>query len=76
MPYALIIEDDAILDNRVLDFISAFEKTKNGMFLQTDDVEYAKNKKIKLGEFNVFPISKGGSHNRLYYHAKNRSKNG
>lgn len=29
------------------------------MFLLTGDVEYAKNKKIKLGEFNVFPISKG-----------------
>ena len=59
LPYALIIEDDAILDNRTLDFMRDFEKkTKNGIFLLTGDFEYAKNKKIKLGNFKVFPVAK------------------
>ena len=59
LPYALIIEDDAVLDSRTVDFMSAFEKKpKNGIFLLTGDVEYAKNKKRKIGEFNVFPVSK------------------
>ncbi|MFQ1042825.1 glycosyltransferase family 25 protein [Gilliamella sp. CG16] len=59
LPYALIIEDDAVLDSRTVDFMSAFEKKpKNGIFLLTGDVEYAKNKKIKLGDFDVFPIAK------------------
>ncbi|MCX8588222.1 MULTISPECIES: glycosyltransferase family 25 protein [unclassified Gilliamella] len=59
LPYALIIEDDAIFDSRTVDFMSAFEKKpKNGIFLLTGDVEYAKNKKMRLGDFNVFPIAK------------------
>lgn len=58
LPYALIIEDDAVLDSRTVDFMSAFEKKpKNGIFLLTGDVEYAKNKKRKIGEFKVFPIA-------------------
>lgn len=58
LPYALIIEDDAVLDSRTVDFMRAFEKKpKNGIFLLTGDVEYAKNKKMKLGDFNVFPIA-------------------
>lgn len=59
LPYALIIEDDAVLDSRAVEFVREFKKRpKNGICLLTGDVEYAKNKKMKLGEFDVFPVSK------------------
>ena len=59
LPYALIIEDDAVLDSRAIEFVREFKKRpKNGICLLTGDVEYAKNKKMKLGKFKVFPVSK------------------
>lgn len=59
LPYALIIEDDAILDSRAIEFLREFEKKpRNGICLLTGDVEYAKNKKTKLGNFDIFPVAK------------------
>lgn len=58
LPYALILEDDAILNDKIVSFISTFEKNnkKEGFYLLTGDFDYIENKKIKLGEFDVFSV--------------------
>lgn len=59
LPYALILEDDAIINDKLLEFISEFEKhnKKEGMFLLTGDFSYIENKKTSLGDFDIYPIT-------------------
>lgn len=58
LPYAMIIEDDAQLNDKLPIFITEFEKsnTKKGIFLLTGDFCYIKNHKFKLGDFDLYPV--------------------
>lgn len=59
LPYALILEDDAIIDNRTIEFINAFKKNKKqGIFLLTGDFLYIKNKKFNMKNFTIFYVIK------------------
>ncbi len=58
LPYAMILEDDAVLSSQLPNFIADFEKfnTKEGIFLLIDDFKYIVNKKIKIGSFDIYPV--------------------
>ncbi|MBS0848442.1 glycosyltransferase family 25 protein [Citrobacter sp. JGM124] len=59
LKYALIIEDDAVLDDGLKELLLSFEKeNKNeGIFLLTGGFEYIENKKIDIGSFEFFPVN-------------------
>lgn len=58
LPYALILEDDAVLDPSLVDFIKDFENynKKQGIFLLIGYFKYIKNKKTVIGRFPIYPI--------------------
>ena len=58
LPYALILEDDAVLNPLLEDFIKDFEKynEKQGIFLLIGTFKYVKNRKTVIGRFPVYPI--------------------
>ncbi|MWN05660.1 glycosyltransferase family 25 protein [Gilliamella sp. Pas-s95] len=58
LPYALILEDDAVLDRKLPDFLNSFKakNTKKGIFLLTADFHYLVNKKFNLDSFEVFEV--------------------
>lgn len=60
LPYALILEDDAIMSDELVVFLSAFEKhnKKDGIFLLTGEFDYVENKKTTLGKFDIFPVTR------------------
>ncbi|MCO6552041.1 MAG: glycosyltransferase family 25 protein [Gilliamella sp.] len=60
LPYALILEDDAVLDNKLPDFLNSFKtkNTKKGIFLLTADFHYLVNKKFNLDNFELFEVTK------------------
>lgn len=57
-PYALILEDDAVMSPNIVNFIADFEKNnrKEGIFLLIDNFKYVENRKFKLGNFDLFPV--------------------
>lgn len=59
LPYALILEDDAILNIELPKFLSCFEKQKKeGITLLTADFYYCENKKFNIDNFEVFKVLK------------------
>lgn len=57
LPYALILEDDAVLNPLLADFIKDFENynKKQGIFLLIEYFQYIKNKETVIGRFPVYP---------------------
>ena len=60
LPYALILEDDSVLKTEVPKFLKSFEKKdfKHGIYLLTADLYYLMNKKVKIGDFELFKSTK------------------
>ena len=58
LPYALILEDDAVLNPLLIDFIKDFENynKKQGIFLLIGHFQYIKNKKTDIGRFPLYPV--------------------
>lgn len=58
LPYALILEDDAVLNPLLEDFIKDFENynEKQGIFLLTGCFKYVKNRKTVIGRFPVYLV--------------------
>ena len=60
LPYALILEDDSVLKTEVPKFLKSFEEKdfKHGIYLLTADFYYMMNKKVKIGDFELYEITK------------------
>lgn len=60
LPYALILEDDSVLKTEVPKFLNSFEEKnfKHGIYLLTADFHYLMNKKNKMGEFELYEVTK------------------
>ncbi|MWN90077.1 hypothetical protein GQ597_05075 [Gilliamella sp. Pra-s65] len=60
LPYALVLEDDAVLDEKLPDFLNSFKNKndKKGIFLLTADFHYLVNKKFNLDSFDIFEVTR------------------
>ncbi|WP_334321213.1 glycosyltransferase family 25 protein [Gilliamella apicola] len=60
LPYALVLEDDSVLSDKIPEFLKIFEKKniKKGIFLLTADFHYLINKKINFDGFDVVEVTK------------------
>ena len=60
LAYALILEDDALLDEKLPNFLHSFEtqNSKKGIFLLTADFHYLVNRSYELDNFEIVKVTK------------------
>lgn len=60
LDYALILEDDAVLDDNINPLLAAFESQQNvireGVYLLTGNFSYVENQCKSIASFNFYPI--------------------